>query len=220
MNKPKTKPKVKSKKRKKYEEIVNSSSHGIGVLIAVACTAILATRAAILGNAWHIVTFSIFGAGMINLYTASTLFHASVNVKKKSKLNKFDHSSIYVLIAATYTPISLVGLKGAFGWVIFGLIWAMALFGIVYKIWFYSVKFRTLSTILYIAMGWLILIAIVPIIQNLPNISLWFLLAGGLSYSFGTIFYINRDWPYGHGIFHLFILGGSICHFFAVLFLI
>ena len=212
--------KPKSKKRIKNEEIVNSSSHGVGVLIAVACTAILVTRAAILGNAWHIVTFSIFGAGMINLYTASTLFHASLNVKIKHKLNKFDHSSIYVLIAATYTPISLVGLKGPFGWVLFGLIWAMALSGIAFKIWFYTSKLRTLSTILYIAMGWLVLIAIVPIIRNLPDISLWFLLAGGLSYSISTIFYLNRELPYGHGIFHIFILGGSICHFFSIFFLV
>ena len=212
--------KEKSKKRKKKEEIVNSTSHGVGILIAVACTAILVTRAAILGNAWHIVTFSIFGAGMINLYTASTLYHSAINMRNKLKLNKFDHSSIYVLIAATYTPISLVSLKGPFGWVIFGLIWAMAIAGIIFKIWFYTSKFRFLSTILYIAMGWLIIIAIVPVIKNVPNLSLWFLLAGGLSYSFSTVFYLNRNLPYGHGIFHIFILGGSICHFFALFFLL
>ena len=212
--------KVKSNKRRKKEEIVNSSSHGIGILIAVACTAILVTRAAMLGNAWHIVTFSIFGAGMINLYMASTLYHSSSNMRTKIKLNRFDHSSIYVLIAATYTPVSLVTLKGPFGWVIFGLIWAMAIAGIVFKIWFYSSKFRTLSTIMYIAMGWLIIIAIVPVINNMPNISLWFMLAGGISYSVSTIFYLYRDMPYGHGVFHIFILGGSICHFFAMFFLL
>jgi len=141
-------------------------------------------------------------------------------MRTKIKLNRFDHSSIYVLIAATYTPVSLVTLKGPFGWVIFGLIWAMAIAGIVFKIWFYSSKFRTLSTIMYIAMGWLIIIAIVPVINNMPNISLWFMLAGGISYSVSTIFYLYRDMPYGHGVFHIFILGGSICHFFAMFFLL
>lgn len=211
---------VKSKKRIKYEEIVNSSSHGIGVLLAIAGTTLLAIWAALYGNAWHIVSYSIFGAGMIVLYSASTVFHGAKNLRKKYHLNKFDHSSIYVLIAATYTPFSLVGIKGTFGWVIFGLVWAMAICGIVFKVWFYSTKWRYLSTWLYLAMGWTGIIAIVPIVQNLPNISLWFLLAGGLSYSLGVVFYLSRNIPYGHGIFHLFIIGGSICHFFSLIFMV
>ena len=205
---------------KRNEEIVNAITHGIGFLLAIAATAILTVRASIHGNAWHIVTYSIFGAGLINLYLASTLYHSSTRAQIKYYLNRFDHSSIYVLIAATYTPFTLVALKGAFGWVIFGLIWAMAIAGVVFKIWFYTTKFRTLSTWLYIAMGWLIIIAIVPIVKNLPNISLWFLFAGGLSYSIGTFFYLKKSIPFGHGIFHLFILGGSICHFFALFYLL
>ncbi len=211
---------VKSKKRIKYEEIVNSSSHGVGILLAIAGTTILAIWAALYGDVWHIVSYSIFGAGMILLYSASTVFHGEKNLRKKYHLNKFDHSSIYLLIAATYTPFSLVGIKGAFGWVIFGLVWTMAICGIVFKVWFYSTKWRYLSTWLYLAMGWIGIIAIVPIIQNLPNISLWFLLSGGISYSVGVVFYLNGNIPYGHGIFHLFIIGGSICHFFSLIFMI
>jgi len=211
---------LKTKKRKKNEEIVNSTSHGVGILIALACTALLIIRAAYYGNAWHIVTFSIFGAGLINLYTASTLFHSATNPKLKYNLNRFDHSSIYILIAATYTPFALVGIKGAFGWTIFGLVWAMGIAGVIFKIWFYSPKYRKLSAWLYIAMGWTGLIAIVPIIRNVPDTSLWFLLSGCLAYSFSVVFYLIDKIPYGHGIFHLFIIGGSICHFFALVFMI
>jgi hemolysin III len=211
---------IKTKLRRRNEEIVNSTSHGVGLLIAFACTALLIIRAAYYGTAWHIVTFSIFGAGMINLYTASTLFHSAVNPKVKLNLNRFDHSSIYVLIAATYTPFALVGIRGAFGWVIFGLVWAMAVAGVVFKIWFYSTKFRSLSAWLYIAMGWIGIIAIVPIIKNVPVTSLWFLLAGCLAYSFSVVFYLIEKIPFGHGIFHLFIIGGSLCHFFSLIFMI
>ncbi|MHC1703983.1 MAG: hemolysin III family protein [Tenuifilaceae bacterium] len=211
---------VKSKLRIKHEEIVNSTSHGVGLIIAFACTALLIIRAAYYGTAWHIVTFSIFGAGMINLYSASTLFHSAMNPRKKYVLNKFDHTSIYILIAATYTPFSLVAIKGALGWVVFGLVWAMALSGAIFKIWFYSPKMRSLSAWLYIAMGWTGIIAVYPIIKNSPNISLWFLLAGCLAYSVSVIFYLIEKIPFGHGIFHLFIIGGSICHFFALIFMI
>ncbi|MBN2519935.1 MAG: hemolysin III family protein, partial [Bacteroidales bacterium] len=193
---------------------------GVGLLIAFACTTLLIIKAAYHGTAWHIVTFSVFGAGLINLYTASTLFHGALNIKKKYNLNRFDHSSIYILIAATYTPFALLGIKGAFGWVVFGLVWAMAISGVVFKIWFYSQKFRSISAWLYIAMGWTGIIAIMPIIKNVPNLSLWFLLAGCLAYSFSIIFYLIEKIPYGHGIFHLFILFGSICHFFSLLFIL
>ncbi len=211
---------IKSKQRIKKEEIINSTSHGVGLMIAFACTALLIVRAAYYGTAWHIVTFSIFGAGLINLYAASTLFHSAINPRVKYNLNRFDHSSIYILIAATYTPFALVGIKGAFGWVIFGLLWAMAIAGVVFKIWFYSPKYRKLSAWLYVAMGWAGIIAIVPIIRNVPVTSLWFLLSGCLAYSFGVLFYLVEKIPYGHGVFHLFIIAGSICHFFSLIFMI
>ena len=211
---------IKSKSRKRNEEIVNSTSHGIGVMIAIACTVLLIIKASFYGSVWHIVTYSIFGAGMINLYTASTLFHSAFNPKKKLTLLRFDFSSIYVLIAATYTPFALVGIKGVFGWVIFGIVWAMAVSGIIFKIWFDSPRYRTVSAWLYVVMGFIGIIAIVPIIQNVPNVSLWFLLAGCLSYFASVLFYLVERIPYGHGIFHIFIIAGSICHFFSFLFLI
>jgi hemolysin III len=211
---------VNLRKRRKYEEIFNSTSHGVGILIAVACTAIAVTRAALYGDAWHIVSFSIFGAGMIILYTASTLFHGVTNVRLKHTLNTFDHSSIYLLIAATYTPFTLVSIRGPLGWVLFGIIWGLAIAGIVFKIWFYSQKWRSLSAWLYAAMGWMFLMAIVPIVRNLPTLSLIFLLVGCVTYSLGIFFYIRKDIPFGHGVFHLFVLGGSICHFFAMVFMV
>jgi hemolysin III len=205
---------------KKSEEIVNSTTHGVGVFLAIAATVILVVRAAMYGDVWQIVTYSIFGVGLINLYVASTLFHSARNVYIKYLLNRFDHSSIYILIAATYTPFSLTALRGPIGWTLFGLIWAMAIAGVVFKIWYYSAKFRTLSMWLYIAMGWLIIFAVVPVIKTMPAITLWFLLSGCLSYFVGSFFYIKRKIPFGHGIFHLFIIGGSVCHFFALYFLV
>ncbi|HPD94522.1 MAG: hemolysin III family protein [Bacteroidales bacterium] len=204
----------------KAEEIVNSTSHGVGVGLAIAATVLLIIRAAMHGNAWHVVSYSIFGAGLINLYTASTLFHSAINPRVKYNLNKFDHSSIYILIAATYTPFALLVIRGWLGWTIFGIVWFLAIAGLVYKIWFYSDKFRKLSAWLYIVMGWIGLIAIVPIIKNAPSISLWFLLSGCLAYTVSVVFYLKDHIPYVHGIFHLFIIFGSACHFFSLYFLI
>ncbi len=210
----------KSIKLKKAEEIANSISHGIGVGLAIAGVTLLVVFGAIYGTAWHIVSFAVFGASMITLYLASTLYHGVKKPRLKIKLNKFDHSAIYLLIAGSYTPIALIALRGWVGWTIFGLIWALAIAGIIYKIWFYSSKWRILSTWLYVIMGWLVVIAIVPVIKNVPAISLWFMLAGGLSYTTGVIFFLYHKVPFFHLVFHLFILGGSVCHFFAFLFLL
>ncbi len=208
------------KRRTKGDEIINSISHGIGVALAIAGTVLLIVKASFHGTAWHIVSFSIFGAGMILLYTSSTLFHGVYNPRLKHKLNKLDHSSIYILIAATYTPIALVPLRGGWGWTIFGIIWALAIGGLVFKIWFYTAKLRMLSTILYIGMGWVILIAIVPLLRNTPTTTLWFLMAGCLTYTLSPLFYMWRSKPYLHGVFHILIMGGTICHFFAFWFLV
>ena len=210
----------KSIKLKKAEEIANSVSHGIGIGLAVAGVTLLIVFGAIYGTVWHIVSFSVFGASMITLYVASTLYHGVKKPRLKAKLNKFDHSAIYLLIAGSYTPIALVSLRGWVGWTIFGLIWTLAIAGIIYKIWFYSSRWRILSTWLYVVMGWLVIIAIVPVIRNVPTTSLWFMLAGGLSYTTGVIFFLYHKVPFFHLVFHLFILGGSVCHFFAFLFLL
>ena len=211
---------MKRSKLIKAEEIANSISHGIGIALAFAGVILLTVFGALYGTIWHIVSFAVFGISMIILYLASTLFHGVKKPRLKAKLNKFDHSAIYILIAGSYTPISLISLHGWIGWTIFGLIWSMAVAGIVFKIWFYSSKWRNLSTLLYVAMGWLILFAIVPVIHQVPNTSLWFLLAGGLSYSGGVVFYLFPKVPFFHLVFHLFILGGSVCHFFAFLYLL
>lgn len=206
-----------SKKNKKIEEIFNSLSHGIGILLAVAGVCLLIVFGAIHGDAWHVVSFSIFGASMVVLYTASTIFHGVKNPRLKYKLNKLDHSAVYILIAGTYTPLALVSLRGALGWVIFGLIWALAISGVVFKMWFYQHKYRKISAWMYFVMGWLIIGAIVPVIRNVPAASLYFFMAGCLSYSAGVFFYLKKELPFGHFVFHLFVLGGSICHFFAFL---
>ncbi len=206
--------------QRKIEETANSISHGVGILLAVAGTTLLVVFGALYGTVWHVVSFAVFGAGMVVLYLASTLFHGTKNPRKKVKFNRFDHSAIYILIAGSYTPLSLTSLRGATGWTIFGLIWAMAIGGVVFKVWFYSSKWRKLSAWLYVAMGWMIIAAIVPVINNVPETSLWFFLAGGLSYTGGVVFYLYQKVPFFHLIFHLFILGGSVCHFFGFLFLL
>lgn len=205
-------------KLKKQEEIVNSITHGIGIILAVAALTLLVVFASLKGNAWHIVSFSIFGVSMIILYVASTLYHSEKNVRRKVRLNVFDHSAIYVLIAGTYTPIALVYLQGAIGWVIFGIIWLFAILGVIYKNFFYTHKYRKISAFIYVIMGYTIIMGIVPLIKRTPSITLWFLLIGCLSYTVSVIFYLARKIPFGHGIFHLLILAGSICHFFAFLY--
>lgn len=212
----------KSKKLKKSEEIFNSLSHAFGIVAALTALVILVVFASLYGSIWHIVSYSIFGITMIALYLASTLYHGTRDMHKKVKLNLFDHSMIYVLIAGSYTPICFVILNGVLGWILFGVIWSVAIAGVIYKLFFYSgkPKERKISAWLYVAMGWIAITVIVPLILNAPAITLWFLLAGGLSYMVGVIFYLWEKLPFAHGIFHLFILGGSACHFFAFLFLL
>jgi hemolysin III len=213
---------VKSRKLIKAEELFNSFSHGVGVLIAVACFVLLVIFASIEGNVWKIVSFSIFGSSMIALYISSTLYHSTKNLRKKSRRNILDHSMIYVLIAGTYTPVTLVTLRGPFGWTIFGIVWGIAVIGVIYKLFFYkgTSQERKLSAWLYVAMGWIIIIAVVPLIKNASGATLWFLLAGCLSYCAGVAFYLIKRIPFGHGIWHITIIGGTVCHFFAFLFMI
>ncbi|MBS4056343.1 MAG: hemolysin III family protein [Bacteroidetes bacterium] len=202
------------------EEIANTLSHGVGMLLATAGLTLLVVFGAIYGNVWHIVSYAVFGSCMILLYASSTVFHAATRPRVKYYLNKLDHSSIYLLIAGSYTPISLISLRGPVGWTLFGIIWALAIAGIVFKLWFYSARYRKISAWLYVVMGWMVVIAIVPVIRNVPPVSLWFLFAGGLCYTGGVLFYLKKRIRYFHFVFHLFVLAGSICHFFSFLFLI
>ncbi len=201
----------------KAEEIMNAVTHGIGIALSIAGLVILVVFAALYGDAWKVVASSIYGASMIVLYTASTLYHSFSKTKAAKKLNMFDHISIYYLIAGSYTPFMLVNLRGAWGWSIFGVIWACAITGTILKI-IYGNNFRKISTIIYLAMGWMILIAIYPFVKNVELGGVILLAAGGLSYSFGVIFYKWKSLPFNHAIWHLFVLAGTVLQFFAVLF--
>jgi hemolysin III len=198
------------------EEIAHSVTHGIGVILSIAGLVILVTLAALRGNAWHVVSSSIFGVTLIFLYTASTLYHSITHPGTKKVLRVFDHSAIFLLIAGTYTPFTLVTLRGGWGWTLFVLIWGLALVGIVYKITA-SKRYRLLSVLLYLGMGWLVLVAIKPMVTSVPLPGLVLLLAGGLCYTLGLVFFVWRSLPYSHAVWHVFVLAGSICHFFAIL---
>lgn len=211
---------IKKKWSISLDELLNSITHGIGVLLSIAGLVLLVVFASTrpYGDVWKIVSFSIYGASLILMYTASTLYHSYQNPRIKEFLNLFDHAAIYVLIAGTYTPFTLVSLRGPWGWSIFGVIWGLAIAGVIFKLFFYKDKYRKVSTILYFLMGWIILIAIRPLIMEVPVAGLLWLLGGCLIYSMGIPFYIKRENPYNHVIWHLFVLGGSITHFFAIMF--
>lgn len=198
------------------EEIANSVTHGIGAALGVAALVVLVTFARIQGDAWKVVSFSIYGATLVLLYLASTFYHSFRSSRVKRLFRVFDHASIYLLIAGTYTPFALVNMRGGWGWTIFGLIWGLAVCGVVLKSLAFK-KFRALSMVLYVAMGWLIIIALKPLLSALPSMGFVWLLLGGLFYTGGLIFFaLNRR--YAHAVWHLFVLGGSICHFFCILF--
>ena len=198
------------------EEIANSLTHGVGALLAVGGLAILVTMAAIRGDAWHIVACSIYGAAMVVLYSASTLYHAVTGPRAKAALQVFDHAAIFLLIAGTYTPFTLVSLRGPWGWSLFGVVWGLAVAGIVLEIAFPR-RWPALSLVLYIAMGWVVVVAVKPLLDALPTGGLVLLLLGGLAYTGGIAFYAWRRLPYGHAVWHLFVLAGTVLHFFAVL---
>ena len=197
-------------------ELVNAITHGVGTLLAIAGLTLLVVFASIYGNVWHIVSFSIFGATLIILYLASTLYHSFQGPRVKFLFRKFDHMSIFLLIAGTYTPFCLSVLNGWIGWTIFGIIWGCAIIGIVFKSLFTGKK-ELLSTIMYILMGWVIVFAIKPLYDNVSLTTFILLVAGGISYTAGTYFFINEKIRYNHGIWHVFVLGGSVLHFFSVL---
>ncbi len=199
------------------EEIANSITHGIGAALATAALTILVVFASLKGDAWQIVSFAIYGTSLVLMYTSSTLYHAFTNKKAKRYFRIMDHSSIFLLIAGTYTPITLLALRDTgWGWTIFGLIWGMAILGILFKFLFYG-KLEKLSIVFYVLMGWLAIIAIKPMLANLPTGLLIWIAVGGLSYTLGIIFYAWTKFPYSHSIWHLFVLGGSISHFFGIL---
>ncbi|MBR7552868.1 hemolysin III family protein [Allobacillus sp. GCM10007491] len=199
----------------KKEEVVNAITHGIGILLSAAALVLLVIIAAINGTAWHVVTFSIFGASAIVLYTSSTLLHSLRPGRVKDVFEILDHSSIYFFIAGTYTPFVLIAVKGGLGWTLFGIVWGLAIAGTVFKIFFVK-RFMHVSTLLYILMGWLIVLAWSPLSAYMTTSGMQLLVAGGLLYTVGAIFYMWRGFKYHHALWHLFVLAGSITHFFSV----
>lgn len=198
-------------------ELTNTITHGVGLLFSVAGLTLLVVFASLRGTATHIVSVSIYGATLVLLYLASTLYHGTRHPRAKRVMQIIDHAAIYLLIAGTYTPFALVPLHGAWGWSIFGVVWGLALLGIVYKILFIG-RFKLFAIMVYLGMGWLSLIIIKPLLAVAPVGAVWWLLAGGLCYSAGLIFYRWTSLKHHHAIWHLFVMAGSTCHFFAVMF--
>ncbi len=200
------------------EEIANSITHGIGTGLSIAALAILVVFAAKKGDPWEIVGFSIYGTSLFLLYLISTLYHGFTHQKVKRVFRVLDHSAIFILIAGTYTPITLTALRGPWGWTLFGIVWGLAGAGIILKVMLFG-RFEKLSVLLYILMGWIVIIALKPLITMLPAVSLMWIGIGGLFYTIGVIFYAWQKLPYHHVIWHIFVLGGSVSHFFGMLFL-
>ncbi len=201
------------------EEVINSTTHGIGVLLSIVGLAVLVAFASINGSAILIVSCAVFSGTLIFAYTSSTLYHAITNDKVKQIFRQFDHASIYLLIAGTYTPISLIMLNDTMKWFIFSVIWAVAIAGVVLK-GVYPNRFEKLSVVLYLIMGWFIVLATNQLLANMHETGLWLLLIGGLFYTVGVLFYAWESLSYNHAIWHMFVLCGSISHYLMVLFYI
>lgn len=197
-----------------HEERWNALSHGLGVALSLVGASVLVTLAAVRGDGHRLAAAIVFGVALVLLYVASTLYHAIPHPPSKARLKVFDHCAIYLLIAGTYTPFALVGLRGRGGLGLLAAMWALALVGVVCK-WFWTGRFKRLSTALYLAMGWAAVWVAKPLMEVLSPATLGWLLAGGLAYSAGTVFYLSRR-PYAHAAWHGFVLAGSLCHFVAV----
>lgn len=199
------------------EEKINIISHIVGLAVSLLALPLLVSRADVNGSVLNMVSAGIFGASLVVLYTASTLYHSATEPGSRARLRIIDHASIYVLIAGTYTPITLITLNGTIGWTIFAISWALALSGIILKL-FFTGKFQLVSTLMYVFMGWIIVFAIKPLIDMLPAEGLFWLVAGGLAYTLGAVLYSIKSLKFNHAIFHVFVLVGSICHFVSIYF--
>lgn len=197
------------------EELFHSVTHGAGAILAAVGAAYLLHQAASDGDPWRIASFAIYGATLVLLYAASTFYHGVTTHDLKARLRVLDHSAIYLLIAGTYTPFLLLPLRGVWGWSMFAIIWGLALGGIAYKLNFLD-RYPRLSTILYLAMSWVALLGIIPLIERLSPVTLAWLIGGGIVYTSGTLIYHLNRIPYAHTVWHLFVLGGSICHYVAI----
>ena len=201
------------------EELANAITHGLGAAAALAGGAVLITLAALFGDGWQLAGAIVFGICLLLLYLASTLYHAIAHPATKARLKVFDHCAIYLLIAGTYTPFTLIGLRGPWGWSLFAAIWTLAFAGVVFKLYFTG-RFKLVSTLLYVGMGWLALVAIKPLLDALDGWTLGWLLAGGVFYTLGTVFYHRPSLRYSHAVWHLFVVAGSVCHYVSVMALV
>lgn len=198
-----------------HVERFNALTHGTGAVLALVGAITLVAAAALAGDPWRLVSVTVYGTTLVALYTASTLYHATRGTTK-ALLRKLDHASIYLLIAGTYTPFVLGPLRGPWGWSIFGVVWGLALVGIVQD-WWQLDKRRIVSLVLYPLMGWLAVVAVVPLVRTLSPAALAWLVAGGLAYTAGIAFYaLDRRWPAAHVVWHVFVLAGSACHFVVI----
>lgn len=197
------------------EEKLNVLTHGFGVLLSILALILLILKSKDYDKSIYIISCIIYGVSMVLLYTASTLFHSAKQQEKRNRLQIFDHASIYVLIAGTYTPFTLLVLDGWIGWTIFGISWGLALIGVILKL-FFTGKYDKISTIAYVLMGWLIVFAIKPLIDNLSFEGLMWLFSGGIFYTVGALLYSREKIKYNHAIFHIFVLLGSFAHFMAI----
>jgi hemolysin III len=197
------------------EEAANAATHGMGVVLSLAGGATLIVMAALAGSPWKVVGVAVFTAALVALYSASTGYHLARAERLKERLKVLDHAAIYLLIAGTYTPFTLDALRGPWGWTLFGVIWGLAVAGVVFKL-FFTGRLPRLSTAIYVSMGWLVLLAAGPLVRQLEPRTLVWLVAGGIAYTAGTAFYHSRRIPYGHTVWHLFVLTGSLCHGIAV----
>ena len=212
----------KLKKPKYYppaEERLNILSHGLGLFLSIIALYFLITKAYRYGANEHLISYSIFGGSMVLLYAASTFYHSATTHRLRMQLNVFDHASIYVLIAGTYTPFAMVTLNGTTGTIILWTVWSCALIGIILKL-FFTGRYQLFSTIMYVAMGWIIIFAINPLMENLNANGLKWLFAGGISYTIGAILFMLKRLPYNHAIFHIFVLLGTFAHFVSIYFYI
>jgi hemolysin III len=198
------------------EELACALTHGAGLAASVAGGIALVAFAVLQGDAWRLAGAAVFALALVLLFTTSTLFHFARDTGVRARLRVLDHCAIFVLIAGTYTPFTLVGLRGAWGWALLATVWTLAAAGIAFKL-VWTGRFRRASTVFYLSMGWLAVLAAGPAVRMLPGAVIAWLVAGGLAYTVGTYFYHNRRIPYSHAIWHLFVLGGSACHFVAVM---
>ena len=199
------------------EELLNSLTHGIGAVLSAIGTVVLVVLATSLGDLWKVTAFSIFGLTLLMLYLASTLYHSSRHPRLRETFKTLDHCAIFLLIAGSYTPFLLVNLRDSSGWLLLGIIWSLALVGVLLKLHFGS-RYKLARVSIYLLMGWLIMFASNDLLANINNIGFSLLLAGGITYTVGVVFYLAHSLPYNHAIWHLFVVGGSACHYFAMVY--